>query len=311
LEVSKADYDSCSSSSPISAFQTGDDTITLAAAGVTRYFICGVPGHCDAGMKLAVRVEAVAAAGPNAAAPSPTPIAMAPRSAGPPMGTPSAGGRPALPPSSSAASAGSTVGFGTMARVQASLLAVAIVAAAAAFMTASGASYTVGEPGGSWDLQTNLTAWASSIEFQSGDELVFKYSAATHDVVEVDRSGYRSCSAASPVSKFQTGDDTVQLGGVGVRYFICGVPGHCAAGMKLEVRTTPRKPLCNSPPPPAGTTNAPPGLNGTPGGICVGDGDSPTVIISPSYTSGSVAPGSSGSVSSVLVIMLLLLGITF
>ncbi|TVU43445.1 hypothetical protein EJB05_09918, partial [Eragrostis curvula] len=196
-----------------------------------------------------------------------------------------------------------------MARVQASLLAIAIVVAAAAFTTASGATHTVGDPGGSWDLQTNLTAWASSIDFQSGDELVFNYSAATHDVVEVDRSGYRSCSAASPVSKFKTGDDTIQLGGVGVRYFICGVPGHCAAGMKLEVRTNPRKPSCNSPPPPAAATNGQPRLDA--GGICIGDGDSPTVIISPNYTSGSVAPGSSGSISSVLVIMLLLLGLTF
>ncbi|GJN39721.1 hypothetical protein PR202_gb28857 [Eleusine coracana subsp. coracana] len=62
LEVSKADYDSCSGSNPINAVQTGDDTIALPAGGVTRYFICGVPGHCDDGMKLAVRVEAADAA---------------------------------------------------------------------------------------------------------------------------------------------------------------------------------------------------------------------------------------------------------
>jgi hypothetical protein len=33
-------------------------------------------------------------------------------------------------------------------------------------------------PGGSCDLHTNLTAWASSIDFRSGDELVFKYDAS-------------------------------------------------------------------------------------------------------------------------------------
>jgi hypothetical protein len=94
LEVSKADYDSCSGSRPLAKFHTGDDTVPLPAGGVTRYFICGVPGHCAGGMKLAVRVEA---AGPNAA--TPTPVAMAPRAAGPSV---------ALPPSStSAASAGS------------------------------------------------------------------------------------------------------------------------------------------------------------------------------------------------------------
>jgi hypothetical protein len=118
VEVRKADYDSCSDSSPLNSFSTGDDTVPLPAGGVTRYFICGVPGHCDGGMKLAVRVEAATTAGaPNAAAPSPTPVAMAPRAASPPMATPGArvpvaGGPAAMPPSSSApAAVQSLVGF--------------------------------------------------------------------------------------------------------------------------------------------------------------------------------------------------------
>nr|CAB3479909.1 unnamed protein product [Digitaria exilis] len=43
--------------------------------------------------------------------------------------------------------------------LQASLLAVAVAIAAAAMLPtpASSASYTVGNPGGSWDMQTNLT----------------------------------------------------------------------------------------------------------------------------------------------------------
>jgi hypothetical protein len=57
LEVSKADYDSCSGSRPLAMFQTGGDTIPLPAGGVTRYFICGVQGHCNRGMKLAVKVD--------------------------------------------------------------------------------------------------------------------------------------------------------------------------------------------------------------------------------------------------------------
>lgn len=56
-----------------------------------------------------------------------------------------------------------------MASIQKSLLVIAIVVAVAA--TAHGASYTVGEPRGSWDLQTNYTAWASSISFRLGDQL--------------------------------------------------------------------------------------------------------------------------------------------
>ncbi|KAL6658860.1 hypothetical protein ACP70R_002900 [Stipagrostis hirtigluma subsp. patula] len=191
-----------------------------------------------------------------------------------------------------------------MASVQVSLLA---VAAAVMFAVASGASYTVGEPGGSWDTQTNLTAWASSIVFHSGDQLVFKYSPAAHDVVEVRRDGYLSCSAAKPVSVSRTGRDTVQLTAVGRRYFICGVPGHCAAGMRLRVSVLPAG--CSSPSP--AVTNGSPSWNGngTPGGVCLGD--SPTTIVSPSYTSDGPASASSCSVTAVLVTMVFLLGLMF
>jgi hypothetical protein len=70
-------------------------------------------------------------------------------------------------------------------RLQASLLAVVIVIIAAAVATpASSANYTVGAPGGSWDLRTDLAAWASSIAFRPGNQLVFSYDASAHDVVE-------------------------------------------------------------------------------------------------------------------------------
>ncbi|KAM0921720.1 hypothetical protein ACQ4PT_006663 [Festuca glaucescens] len=99
VEVSKADYDACSASSPIASFQTGNDIVPLAAAG-SRYFICGVPGHCDAGMKVWVLHG-------STGAPSPvSPRAAAPAVAPMPSGTtPSTSGQE-MPPSSSAVSAG-------------------------------------------------------------------------------------------------------------------------------------------------------------------------------------------------------------
>ncbi|WVZ95149.1 hypothetical protein U9M48_040949 [Paspalum notatum var. saurae] len=83
MEVSKAGYDACSTTAPLSTASTGDDTVPVPAAGVTRYFICGVPGHCAGGMKLAVTVAAsnAAAPAPNAAAPSPAPVAIVRRAA--------------------------------------------------------------------------------------------------------------------------------------------------------------------------------------------------------------------------------------
>ncbi|CAD6246587.1 unnamed protein product [Miscanthus lutarioriparius] len=200
-------------------------------------------------------------------------------------------------------------------RVQPSLLAITIImtAAAAAFGTASGASYTVGEPGGSWDLRTNLTAWASTITFHPADQLVFKYDASAHDVVEVTHAGYRSCSAASPVSAaLRTGSDAVRLDGGASRrrrYFICSTPGHCAAGMKLEVRVTDDDAECTNRLPPPGP--APPGA---PSGITICSGGPPVVIMTPGVVSYGAAPRSSsaglGSVLATVVMMVsLLLGL--
>ncbi|KAG8046450.1 hypothetical protein GUJ93_ZPchr0008g13759 [Zizania palustris] len=119
VELSKADYDACSSAAPIATFNSGDDTIPLTAAG-TRYFICGIGNHCNNGMKVTVKVEASAATGSNPAAPPP----MAPPRAGSPpppaVASPPAatgGDRPAPPSSSAAKSAGveSLVGLGVAA----------------------------------------------------------------------------------------------------------------------------------------------------------------------------------------------------
>ncbi|KAE8800306.1 Mavicyanin [Hordeum vulgare] len=100
--------------------------------------------------------------------------------------------------------------------------------------TAFGTSHTVGAPGGSWDLQTNYSQWASRIRFTTGDELQFLYPATVHNVVEVSKAGYDTCNGSRPITTFPTGD-VVPLAATGTRYFICGVPGHCIAGMKVQV----------------------------------------------------------------------------
>ncbi|XP_037441026.1 uclacyanin 1-like [Triticum dicoccoides] len=98
-----------------------------------------------------------------------------------------------------------------------------------------GASHTVGASAGSWDLQTNYTPWASRTRFTIGDELQFQYSTTVHNVVEVRKAGYDACNSSSPIAMFLTGNDIVPLAAIGTRYFICGVSGHCIAGMKVQV----------------------------------------------------------------------------
>ncbi|KAF8712832.1 hypothetical protein HU200_028605 [Digitaria exilis] len=113
---------------------------------------------------------------------------------------------------------------------------------AALLGTAHGASYTVGAPARSWGPGTNYTGWASGVTFHAGDQLVFKYTRGAQDVLEVSRMDYDACSGwagfrCATLTSFSSGDDAVALPAGGVtRYFICGVPGHCDAGMKLAVR---------------------------------------------------------------------------
>ncbi|KAH6770159.1 plantacyanin [Perilla frutescens var. hirtella] len=49
--VDKSSYDSCSVPSNAKTFTSGNDQITLAKG--PNYLICGFPGHCGNGMKIA------------------------------------------------------------------------------------------------------------------------------------------------------------------------------------------------------------------------------------------------------------------
>ncbi|KAL5821632.1 hypothetical protein ACOSQ3_023514 [Xanthoceras sorbifolium] len=42
------DFLSCNATSPIATYATGSDSITLKSIG-HYYFLCGFPGHCEAG----------------------------------------------------------------------------------------------------------------------------------------------------------------------------------------------------------------------------------------------------------------------
>uniref|UniRef100_A0A2P2QSK8 Phytocyanin domain-containing protein n=1 Tax=Rhizophora mucronata TaxID=61149 RepID=A0A2P2QSK8_RHIMU len=56
-EVSASDYKTCTVGNALNSAQSSPTTVTLKTAG-THYFICGAPGHCGNGMKLAVTVGA-------------------------------------------------------------------------------------------------------------------------------------------------------------------------------------------------------------------------------------------------------------
>lgn len=58
VEVSKSDYATCRSTSPLSTYNDDDigQTVILLSQPGSRYFICGRPHHCNMGLKMSVQV---------------------------------------------------------------------------------------------------------------------------------------------------------------------------------------------------------------------------------------------------------------
>ncbi|KAK8564087.1 hypothetical protein V6N13_005705 [Hibiscus sabdariffa] len=82
LEVTAANYASCSTGSPIATHTGGNTVIGLSAPG-KRYFICGTAGHCQQGMKIEVDTTAAAGTPPSGSSPG-VPSAESPGSSPPP-----------------------------------------------------------------------------------------------------------------------------------------------------------------------------------------------------------------------------------
>ncbi|OMO92087.1 Plastocyanin-like protein [Corchorus olitorius] len=99
------------------------------------------------------------------------------------------------------------------------------------FELAQAATYTVGGRDG-WTF--NSAAWLKGKKFKAGDKLVFKYSPSFHNVVKVSRAGYNSCLTPKGSKFFKSGKDQIKLV-KGRNYFICSIPGHCQAGMKIAI----------------------------------------------------------------------------
>ncbi|XP_057767823.1 early nodulin-like protein 12 [Salvia miltiorrhiza] len=76
VEVSEADFKTCSASNPIKSFSDGNTVIALDKSG-PLFFISAAPAHCQKGQKLHIRVLSANHHHHHrpAAAPAPSPIA--------------------------------------------------------------------------------------------------------------------------------------------------------------------------------------------------------------------------------------------
>ncbi|CAA0838646.1 early nodulin-like protein 6 [Striga hermonthica] len=73
LVVNDADYLSCNTSNPISKFEDGKTVFMFDRSGAF-YFISGLPGHCESGQRLIIRVMHPSEVSAPSIAPSPGPV---------------------------------------------------------------------------------------------------------------------------------------------------------------------------------------------------------------------------------------------
>ncbi|XP_022967382.1 mavicyanin [Cucurbita maxima] len=81
--------------------------------------------------------------------------------------------------------------------------------------------------------------WASSNKFRVGDSLLFNYNNKFHNVLQVDQEQFKSCNSSSPAASYTSGADSITLKRPGTFYFLCGIPGHCQLGQKVEIKVDP------------------------------------------------------------------------
>ncbi|KAL0911457.1 hypothetical protein M5K25_019600 [Dendrobium thyrsiflorum] len=120
--------------------------------------------------------------------------------------------------------------------VKVGLLLVLVVVFAGLNLSSAAKIYTVGDSIG-WTIQNspNYTAWAAGKPFHKGDIVYFKYNKQFHNVEEVTKADYNSCKNGSPLATYSTGNDSITIKTAGHHYFICGVPGHCQIGQKVDI----------------------------------------------------------------------------
>ncbi|CAN6444302.1 unnamed protein product [Victoria cruziana] len=100
----------------------------------------------------------------------------------------------------------------------------------------SAADHIVGGSFG-WKVPPNATfyqEWAKSKTFELNDRLVFLYTSAIHNVLEVSEADFDGCTQDKVIGMHPVGPTTVSLT-KGSHYYFCGIGTHCDQGLKLSI----------------------------------------------------------------------------
>ncbi|XP_043715236.1 blue copper protein 1a-like [Telopea speciosissima] len=101
-----------------------------------------------------------------------------------------------------------------------------------------GEIHVVGDSNG-WTNTCKYTEWTQEKLFHIGDTLVFNYEEGTHNVMQVNKTGYENCIREPIFGMLVTGNDSIHLTALGTFWYICGVGKHCEYGQKLSITVVP------------------------------------------------------------------------
>uniref|UniRef100_A0A0E0M4G3 Phytocyanin domain-containing protein n=1 Tax=Oryza punctata TaxID=4537 RepID=A0A0E0M4G3_ORYPU len=89
-----------------------------------------------------------------------------------------------------------------------------------------------------WNPNIDYSLWSGNQTFYVGDLISFRYQKGTHNVFEVNQTGYDNCTMAGVTGNWTSGKDFIPLNDSRRYYFICG-NGFCQAGMKVAITVHP------------------------------------------------------------------------
>ncbi|CAN6586599.1 unnamed protein product [Malus baccata var. baccata] len=117
--------------------------------------------------------------------------------------------------------------------------------------------YRVGDSDG-WTSRglVDYNKWASTKEFHVGDTLIFAYNSQYHNLMQVTKQDFESCNTTAAITVYTSGSDTITLRRPDHYYFLCGAPGLCQAGQKVDIKVTlpiPQSSLASPNPAPQGS----------------------------------------------------------
>lgn len=69
-------------------------------------------------------------------------------------------------------------------------------------------------------------------------DAVFEYDPKKYNVIRVTHESFQRCNTTTPQAIYATGNDSIPIKGTGHLYFICGFPGHCQSGQKIDIRVS-------------------------------------------------------------------------